>query len=297
MAHDIERRVGVPLAYYGHRTDRQRGLDRLGPRVRRLALRQGRDDRRPAGVRELPDGSGRVRGIRARSSRRQEDRAPRLRRRPLLRGLLAHRGDGGAGPHDAGVRTHEARRARRPDDGQAPPPCRRAAAGGGSGADCVQHGRVPDPHDLAEQARVFRTIRATRGGVFRYGAVHRNTFIDSPRVLDGALGLASDPGVYFAGQIAGTEGYVERRPGISRGAHRRSAPRRSPSSIAASHHGARRTSRSRVAPGSPFQPSNITFSHLVPLEGTKLKKRARYGRSPSGLDDLDVWMKRALAAA
>jgi hypothetical protein len=35
----------------------------------------------------------------------------------------------------------------------------------------------------------------------------------------------------------------------------------------------------------------------VPLEGTKLKKRARYGRSPSGLDDLDVWMKRALAAA
>lgn len=151
-----------------------------------------------------------------------------------------------------------------------------------------------------EQARVFRTIPGLREAeFFRYGAVHRNTFIDSPRVLDGALGLKTDPGVYFAGQIAGTEGYVESAAMGYLAAHivaARLEGREFEPPPATTAHGGLLAHVSR--PADPFQPSNITFSHIVPLEGTKLKKRARYeAMAERALADLDVWIKRSLAAA
>jgi methylenetetrahydrofolate--tRNA-(uracil-5-)-methyltransferase len=146
-----------------------------------------------------------------------------------------------------------------------------------------------------EQARVFRSIPGLREAeFFRYGAVHRNTFIDSPRVLDGALGLAGDPGVYFAGQIAGTEGYVESAAMGYLVAHvvaARLEGREFELPPATTAHGGLLAHVSR--PADPFQPSNITFSHLVPLVGTKLKKRARYeAMAERALSDLDVWMGR-----
>src|SRR5690606_25597191 len=65
-----------------------------------------------------------------------------------------------------------------------------------------------------EQERIFRTIPGLEAAEFlRYGAVHRNTFLNAPRLLDGTFQLRSDPGVYFAGQVAGTEGYVESAAG------------------------------------------------------------------------------------
>jgi methylenetetrahydrofolate--tRNA-(uracil-5-)-methyltransferase len=61
-----------------------------------------------------------------------------------------------------------------------------------------------------EQRRVLRTIPGLeRVEFFRYGAVHRNTFINSPALLTRELCLKTSPGVYFAGQITGVEGYVE----------------------------------------------------------------------------------------
>jgi methylenetetrahydrofolate--tRNA-(uracil-5-)-methyltransferase len=151
-----------------------------------------------------------------------------------------------------------------------------------------------------EQARVFRSIPGLREAeFFRYGAVHRNTFIDSPRVLDRALCLKTDPGVYFAGQIAGTEGYVESAAMGYLAAHivlARLEGREFELPPATTAHGGLLSHVSR--PAEPFQPSNITFSHLPPLEGTRLKKRARYeALAQRALADLDVWMKRALAAA
>jgi methylenetetrahydrofolate--tRNA-(uracil-5-)-methyltransferase len=61
-----------------------------------------------------------------------------------------------------------------------------------------------------EQARIFRTIPGLERAEFaRLGGVHRNTFLNSPKLLDGTLRLAARPRLRFAGQITGCEGYVE----------------------------------------------------------------------------------------
>ena len=61
-----------------------------------------------------------------------------------------------------------------------------------------------------EQKRVFRMIPGLEQAEFvRYGVMHRNTFLDAPRVLEGSLCLKEHPNVFFAGQITGFEGYME----------------------------------------------------------------------------------------
>lgn len=61
-----------------------------------------------------------------------------------------------------------------------------------------------------EQKRVFRMITGLENAEFlRYGVMHRNTFIDSPKVLESCFRLKGDKPIYFAGQITGVEGYVE----------------------------------------------------------------------------------------
>ena len=61
-----------------------------------------------------------------------------------------------------------------------------------------------------EQKRIFSMIPALRNAEFvRYGVMHRNTYLDSPRLLDRYYRLKADPRICFAGQITGVEGYVE----------------------------------------------------------------------------------------
>lgn len=61
-----------------------------------------------------------------------------------------------------------------------------------------------------EQERVFRKIPGLEKAEFlRYGVMHRNTFVDAPRTLEPTLELKSRPSVYLAGQLTGTEGYLE----------------------------------------------------------------------------------------
>ena len=61
-----------------------------------------------------------------------------------------------------------------------------------------------------EQKRVFSMIPALKNAEFvRYGVMHRNTFLDSPRLLDATYALKADPRIRFAGQMTGVEGYVE----------------------------------------------------------------------------------------
>ena len=63
---------------------------------------------------------------------------------------------------------------------------------------------------FGEQKRVFSMIPALKNAEFvRYGVMHRNTFLDAPRVLEGSLCLKEHPNVFFAGQITGFEGYME----------------------------------------------------------------------------------------
>jgi len=61
-----------------------------------------------------------------------------------------------------------------------------------------------------EQGRIFRTIPGLENAEFaRLGGIHRNSFINSPKLLDSELRLKSKPNIRFAGQITGCEGYVE----------------------------------------------------------------------------------------
>jgi methylenetetrahydrofolate--tRNA-(uracil-5-)-methyltransferase len=138
-----------------------------------------------------------------------------------------------------------------------------------------------------EQSRIFSTLPGLENAEFlRFGSVHRNTFLCAPKLLTPTLELRGDPGLYFAGQITGTEGYVESAAGGWLAAHFVSErlagrePRLPPVTTA---HGGLLTHLSRNA--DDYQPSNITFAHLPPLSDKKLKKRARY----------DVIAQRALA--
>src|SRR5262249_57609101 len=61
-----------------------------------------------------------------------------------------------------------------------------------------------------EQARIFRTMRGLERAEFaRLGSLHRNTFLNAPKLLDSVLRLNAAPRLRFAGQITGCEGYVE----------------------------------------------------------------------------------------
>ena len=61
-----------------------------------------------------------------------------------------------------------------------------------------------------EQKRVFSMIPALENAEFiKYGVMHRNTFIDSPRLLNNHLSLKNNKNIFFAGQITGVEGYME----------------------------------------------------------------------------------------
>lgn len=63
---------------------------------------------------------------------------------------------------------------------------------------------------FSEQKRVFGMIPALKNAEFaRYGVMHRNTFLDSPRLLTGGFALRNEPRIWFAGQMTGVEGYME----------------------------------------------------------------------------------------
>ncbi len=144
-----------------------------------------------------------------------------------------------------------------------------------------------------DQKRVFRKIPGLEDAEFqRFGAVHRNTFINAPKVLDPSMQLLAEPGVYFAGQITGTEGYVESAAGGLLAAlfiSDRLEGREPVPPPATTAHGGLITQMARNPDA--YQPSNITFSHITPWDGPRLKKRAKYeAMSRRALADLDVWM-------
>lgn len=144
-----------------------------------------------------------------------------------------------------------------------------------------------------EQQRIFRTLPGLEQAEFlRFGAIHRNTFLNAPRLLNEHMELRVAPGIYFAGQITGSEGYVE---GAASGwlaawfmaAALEGRPRAAPPVSTA--HGGLLTQLGRAS--DDYQPSNITFSHLPPWQGPRLQKRAKYeAMSARALTDLRAWM-------
>ena len=156
---------------------------------------------------------------------------------------------------------------------------------------------------FGEQARVLRLIPGLESAKFlRYGQIHRNTYIHAPSLLTETLQLRAHPSVLIAGQLSGVEGYTESIAGglmagrfaaaLARGGSPEPAPR-------ATAHGSllhyiTHAERKR------FQPANITFDLLPPLE-EELRRRIRDKKErhrlqcERALDAWASWLQPALA--
>lgn len=145
-----------------------------------------------------------------------------------------------------------------------------------------------------EQRRVFRMIPGLEKAEFaRYGMMHRNTFINGPRFLDNTYMVRQNPGLFFAGQITGVEGYVESAAsglaaGLSAAAWRRDlAPPHFPPETACGAL-ARFISTPSAA---EFQPMNINFGLFPPLEGKVPSKMRKEHLARRALEMLESFKK------
>lgn len=150
------------------------------------------------------------------------------------------------------------------------------------------------------QAEVFRTIPGLEHAEFaRLGGIHRNTFINSPRLLDGQLRLKSAPHLRFAGQITGVEGYVESAAcGLMAGRFAADElmglPMNPPPRTTAL--GSLLAHVTGEANAETFQPMNVNFGLFLPLDRTVKKDDRPNGYTSRALSDLSVWMEKKLAA-
>ncbi|WP_439576357.1 methylenetetrahydrofolate--tRNA-(uracil(54)-C(5))-methyltransferase (FADH(2)-oxidizing) TrmFO [Elioraea sp.] len=148
----------------------------------------------------------------------------------------------------------------------------------------------------AEQARVFRTIPGLERAEFaRLGGLHRNTFLNSPRLLDPLLRLKAAPHVRFAGQITGVEGYVE-SAAIGLLAGRFAAAEARGEALSApppeTALGALLAHITGGAEAETFQPMNINFGLFPPLaEAPKGRERKR-AYCERALRAADAWLGR-----
>ena len=155
-----------------------------------------------------------------------------------------------------------------------------------------------------EQKRVFRMIPGLENAEFaRLGGLHRNTFLNSPTLLDGTLRLNADPRLRFAGQITGVEGYVESAAiGLLAGRFAAAerlgqVPHVPPETTAL---GALLAHVTGGADAETFQPMNCNFGLFPPLPATPGKKIRGDDRkrlmSARALADLDTWLGARVAA-
>ena len=146
---------------------------------------------------------------------------------------------------------------------------------------------------FGEQKRVFSMIPGLENAEFmKYGVMHRNTFINSTKLLDKTYNLKNNNNIYFAGQITGVEGYVE---SISSG-------------LVAGINAVRKLENKEKAefstytmigalanyistPNDKFQPMNANFGILPELEGKKISdKKLKYGKlSDRAIENLTIF--------
>jgi methylenetetrahydrofolate--tRNA-(uracil-5-)-methyltransferase len=152
-----------------------------------------------------------------------------------------------------------------------------------------------------EQVRVFRTIPGLEQAEFaRLGGLHRNTFLNSPKLLDATLRLKADKRLRFAGQITGVEGYVESAAiGLIAGRFAASerlgqtlAPPPPTTALGAllAHITGGHLSAEGAGAALSFQPMNVNFGLFPPIAAPS-QRSEKILRGPKGLD-----RKRALAA-
>jgi len=150
-----------------------------------------------------------------------------------------------------------------------------------------------------EQVRIFRMIPGLEQAEFaRLGGLHRNTFLNSPRLLDQRLRLKAAPHLSFAGQITGVEGYVE-SAGIGLLAGRFLASERLGRELAppppTTALGALLAHITGGADDRHFQPMNINFGLFPPMAEQPGGRKGRQSRKPAlaarALADLALWLE------
>ena len=154
----------------------------------------------------------------------------------------------------------------------------------------------------AEQVRIFRTIPGLANAEFaRLGGLHRNTFINSPRLLDSQLRLKTQPHLRFAGQMTGVEGYVESEAiGLLAGrfaaAEMLGAPIQAPPVTTA--FGALLSHITGGADARTFQPMNVNFGLFpeLPKSARIRGKDRKQAMSTRALQDLSCWLGAKKAA-
>ena len=153
----------------------------------------------------------------------------------------------------------------------------------------------------AEQVRLIRTIPGLQTAEFaRLGGLHRNTFLNSPRLLDATLRLKALPRLRFAGQITGCEGYVESAAvGLMTGRFaaaelRGESPSVPPGTTAM---GALLNHITGGADAATFQPMNVNFGLFPPIEGAFRGKERKQAMAARALRDFDAWITPGRLAA
>jgi len=145
-----------------------------------------------------------------------------------------------------------------------------------------------------EQERVFHLIPGLEQAEFaRFGSLHRNTFVDAPRLLQGTLQLKSDRRIFFAGQITGVEGYMESTAmGLLAGINATRSlngqkivlPPKTTAMGALVGHITNLFARD-------YQPMNINFGLFPPLAARGRKRERRRLMTERALRDLEDWME------
>ena len=145
-----------------------------------------------------------------------------------------------------------------------------------------------------EQERVLRLIPALENADFlQFGQIHRNTFINSPKILDATLQTRNNPNLFFAGQITGVEGYVEsvgtgwlagiNAARLAKGKNLVKAPAKGAIGALCNYVSQTETKN--------FQPVNITFGLLeeLPLELRKKHRNKRERHQIQVERALETW--------
>ena len=170
-----------------------------------------------------------------------------------------------------------------------------------------------------EQLRIFRTIPGLQNAEFaRLGGLHRNTFLNSPKLLDATLRLRVNPRWRFAGQITGCEGYVESAAIGLIAARFAAAERRGEAIVPPPPTTAHGALLAHITGGhietidagpSSFQPMNVNFGLFPPIAAPVAPEGRKYGRgsaknlarksalSERALADLERWIAGELSAA
>lgn len=146
-----------------------------------------------------------------------------------------------------------------------------------------------------EQKRIFGTIPGLKNAQWlRMGQIHRNTFLDAPRLLERDLSLKAEPRLFFAGQICGVEGYVESTACgylVALAVHARLSgtafvPPPATTALGALY---RHVTGEAHPDGAAYQPTNVVYALFPPLPGRIKKQDKRSAYAARATADFDLW--------